>query len=266
MLENKKIKLKVGDNVVVLSSQLNGTIKDIISSGANGDSVFLVNVDGKDKAYLESNLQLVKNYNLKVDFNIDDVAIDFEIEDRLDEIIKKLNLVTSDEDSEQLRNACKLQAYLATKDDNEEININIGSSVTKSELYHGLYESDCDSIVNSYMFSEILKKVGMDVLNVALKNENGNFYVANLVLIGDEYYYFDVTLESVVFKENGANMENFVLSCGALGSDSYEQFFKPLCLLDFNNNLSDNSLPSNIAVSDIDIDIVNKLLIIDKAY
>lgn len=265
MTDNKKIKLGIGDNVIILSNNLTGVIKDIVSYGTDGDSVFLVNVDGKNKVYLESNLQLAKKYNLKVDFNIDDVAIDFEIEDRLDEIINDLKLVPSDEDSKQLRNACKLQAYLATKDDNEEININIGSSVTKSELYHGLYESDCDSIINSYMFSEILNKIGMNVLNVALKNENGNFYVANLVLIGDEYYYFDVTLESIVFKENGANIENFVLSCGALGSDSYEQFFKPLCLLDFNNNLSDNSLPSNIAVSDIDIDIVNKLLNIDKA-
>ena len=140
MTDNKKIKLGIGDNVIILSNNLTGVIKDIVSYGTDGDSVFLVNVDGKNKVYLESNLQLAKKYNLKVDFNIDDVAIDFEIEDRLDEIINDLKLVPSDEDSKQLRNACKLQAYLATKDDNEEININIGSSVTKSELYHGYYK------------------------------------------------------------------------------------------------------------------------------
>ena len=32
--------------------------------------------------------------------------------------------------------------------------------------------------------------------------------------------------------ENGGELKNFVLCCGALGRGSYEQFFKPMCLID----------------------------------
>ena len=108
--------------------------------------------------------------------------------------------------------------------------------------------------------SEILKKVGMNVLNVAMKSEDGQFYVSNLVLIDENYYYFDVTLETVVYQDNKVNDDEFVLCCGALGRRSYEQFFKPLCILDFNNSLGESKLPNNIAMDDIDIDLVNKLL------
>ena len=43
-----------------------------------------------------------------------------------------------------------------------------------------------------------------------------------------------------------------------MGKESYEKFFKPLCLIDFNDRLSPNKLPVNISKIDIDIDLVNK--------
>ena len=100
----------------------------------------------------------------------------------------------------------------------------------------------------------------MDVLNVVLKLQDSNYYVANLVLIGKEYYFFDLTLEREIFKDNGEDVDNFILCCAALGKNSYTQFFKPLCIVDFNDQLAPNSLPKNISSDDIDIDLLNKLL------
>ena len=255
-----KNKFNVGDEVEVISNGKVGFVKEITSYGS-GETVYLVEIEGMSKALLESNLKVIRRVNKVLDLNIDQLSATFQIEDKINEIIEKLKLVKPENEETQLLNASKLQMYLATLDEKgEAIKANIGSSVTTSELFDGLMNGKTDSIINAYIFSEILNKVGNDVLNVALKDENGVYYIANLVLIGDDYYYFDVTLERSVFIENGGEIENFVLCCGALGRGSYEQFFKPLCLIDFHDKLKENKLPENIARLDIDIDLVNKLI------
>ncbi len=258
-MEKKKTKFNVGDEVIVISSNARGKIKEI-NPYPGADNVYLVSVMGKDKVYAESNLQISKRDTVLISVNMNDMAVNFKIEDRIQDIISRLDLKETKDENEKLLNACRLEAYLATNRDYENTSFMIGSSVTKNELYHGLINGDMDSIINSYVFSEILKRIKMDVLNVALKNEDGLYYVANLVLLDGEYYYFDVTLETAVFEDNGSNLDNFVLCCGALGRNSYEQFFTPLCIIDFNEKLGESLLPNNIAYSDIDIDLVNKLL------
>lgn len=257
---DKVTEYEIGDEVFILDSKTRGVIKSVISYLGKGNNIYLVNVKDKDKMCVEYNLKLCKKS--KIDFSVDlnKMAIDFQIEDRIQDIIKNLEL--SKDKSSQLLNACKLQAYLTTNDDYVNTNFRIGNCVRKNELYHGLINGDYDSIINSYIFSEILKKVGIDVLNIAMKTEDGQFYVSNLVLIDNLYYYFDVTLEMAVYQENAK--DDFVLCCGALGRKSYEQFFKPLCLLDFNDLMKDSRLPNNIAERDIDIDIVNKMLIVGE--
>ena len=254
-------KFNVGDEVEIISNGSVGVIKEITSYMNNGDIVYMVEIAGKQKAYLESNLRMVRKLNSIANIDIDEMSASLQIEDKINEIIAKLNLRKPDSEETSLLNAAKLQMYLATNFNyDEETKLNIGSSVTKNELFHGLINGKLDSIVNAYIFSEILNKVGNNVLNVALKDENGAYYIANLVLIGTEYYYFDVTLEHSVFIENGGEIKNFVLCCGALGRGSYEQFFKPMCLIDFHDKLAENSLPDNIARLDIDIDLVNKII------
>lgn len=254
-------KFNVGDEVEIISNGSTGTIKEITSYVNNGDLVYMVDVKGKVKAYLESNIRLVRKINNIMDLDLNEMSVSFQIEDKINEIIIKLNLRPPENEESSLLNAAKLQKYLATNSNyDNETKINIGTSVTKNELFHGLVNGKLDSIVNAYIFSEILNKVGNKVLNVALKDENGEYYIANLVLIGDEYYYFDVTLEHSVFMENGGELKNFVLCCGALGRGSYEQFFKPMCLIDFHDKLAENKLPDNIARLDIDIDLVNKII------
>ncbi len=261
----KKAKYDVGDKVTLLSNNTVGTIKKIISYLGEGNNIYLVEVEGREKVCVETNLRITRKKNIAVNLNVSELGISIEIEDRIRDIIDLLDLKKSNEEEEQLLNASKLQAYLTVNDDYEETGKKIGNSVKRNELYHGLINGQNDSIINSYIFSEVLKAIGMDVLNVGLNDENGNFHVANLVLIGKEYYYFDVTLEMSVFYDNGSNEDEFVLCCGALGKKSYEQFFKPLCVLDFEDELGSNSLPENISKNDIDIDLVNKLLLIGNS-
>lgn len=255
-----KAKFEIGDEVAIISNGKIGTIKSIISYLGDGDNIYLVNIDGVDKTCVESNLRISRKKYTALTVDIKEIGINFMIEDKFKDIIDSLNLIEPKDEKDALVNAAKLQYYLTVNDEKDDEFTNIGNSVLKNQLYHGLFNGETDPIVNSYIFSEVLQKIGMKVLNVVLKLEDLSFYVANLVLIGDDYYYFDVTLEKELYKDNGADINNFVLCCGALGKESYEQFFKPLCLLDFKDRLAPNSLPKNIAMKDIDIDLVNKLL------
>jgi hypothetical protein len=253
-------KFEIGDEIAIISSGKIGTIKSIISYLGDGNNIYLVDVDGVDKTCVESNLRISRKKYTALSVDIKEVGINFMIEDKFREIIETLNLKEAHDDKGQLVNACKLQYYLTVNDETDDEITNIGNSVLKNELYHGLFNGETDPITNSYIFSEILHEVGMDVLNVVLKLEDSSFYVANLVLIGDDYYYFDLTLEKEIYKDNGSDPNNFVLCCGGLGSENYQQFFKPLCLLNFKDRLAPNSLPKNISMRDLDIDLVNKLL------
>ena len=260
MMKQLKAKFEVGDEVAVISNGSIGIIKSIISYLGEGDNIYLVTFNGLDKTCVESNLRISRKKYTSLAVDIKDIGINFMIEDKFKEIIEMLKLKHPNDEKEQLSNALKLHSYLVLNEENDTEITNIGNSVLKNQLYHGLFNGETDPIVNSYIFSEILHKIGMDVLNVVLKLEKSTFYVANLVLIGEDYYYFDLSLEKELFRENGSDVNNFIVCCGALGKESYEQFFKPLCLIDFNDRLAPNTLPKNIAQKDIDIDLVNKLL------
>ena len=127
-----------------------------------------------------------------------------------------------------------------------------------------LKEDVSDSLKNyvrdnlpSTLDSDIEKAIGIYIL-LATKLRYAPIYT-----LTEDYYdtqpYFDVTLEKEIFKENGSDVNNFIICCGAMGKESYEKFFKPLCLIDFNDRLAPNKLPVNISKIDIDIDLVNKL-------
>ncbi len=254
-------KFNIGDEVSIVSNGSVGIIKDVTSYVNNGDIVYLVDVGGKQKAYTGSNLRIVRKFNRALNVDISEMSANFQYEDKVNEILEKLQFVTPTNEETQLLNAAKLHMYLASDPSyDESTKKSIEFYIRKLEMFNDLLESRRDSIVNAYIFSELLNKAGNKVLNVVLRDENDEKYVANLVLIGDEYYYFDVTLEHSVFIENGGELQNFVLCCGALGKSSYEQFFKPVSIIDFHSKTIDNRLPDNVARLDIDIDLVNKLI------
>ena len=263
----RKLKFNIGDEVKVLSSGLRGIIKKVETYYGDDRNIYLIDVSGKEKVYTEKNLTLSRPKNNAVSLNLDELTINLQIDDKIRNIIGSLNLRKPENEDQQLLNAAKLQKYLVTNDEYiKNSKYGVGNSVTKNELYHGLINGKTDCIINSFVFSEILNKSGSNVLNVAFKDDAGKYYVSNLVLIGDEYYYFDVTLEKDVYLENKTDVNSFVLCSAALGRSSYEQFFKPLCLIDFHDVLGESVLPDNIALCDIDIDIVNKVLNMDDAY
>jgi len=254
-------KFNKGDEVEIISNNSIGTIKEITSYSSDDNTLYIVVIDGKEKIFAESNLKMVRKYNNVQGLNLDDVSSVFKIEDKVNEIVEYLGLSAPETTENQLVNACKAHMYLATINYlDDELKESIKKVISKNEIFQHIVDNKIDSVINSYLFSEILNKIGNKVLSVALIDESNEYYIANLVLINDDYYYFDTTLEHTVFLENGGELKNFVLCCGALGKSSYEQFFKPVSLVDFHDNNNTNELPSNIARLDIDIDLVNKLI------
>ncbi len=260
MEKEMNTKFVVGDEVTIVSNGNHGTVKSIASYLGEGRNIYLVRVDNVDKMCVESNLEIYRKKNTVFNLDLNEAGINFMIEDRINEIIEMLGLKRTKEDKDQLLNAAKLQAYLTISDDYENEKNSIGNNILKYNLYNGLVNGVDEPIINSCIFTQVLRKIGMDVKNVVLKLQDNAFYVANLVLIGKDYYFFDLTLEREIFRDNGENIENFILCCAALGKNSYTQFFKPLCVIDFNDILGPSMLPKNISTEDIDIDLLNKLL------
>ncbi len=121
-----KAKFNVGDEVEVISNGSIGVVKGITSYSKNGDSVYMVEIAGKQKAYLESNLRIVRKLNVIENLDLNEMTVSLQIEDKINEIIAKLNLMQPTSEESQLLNAAKLQMYLATNNNyDEETKVNI---------------------------------------------------------------------------------------------------------------------------------------------
>jgi len=251
------ILFKVGDKVLINNTREEGIIKEVVSVLGRGNNTYLVSVDNKDRMYMEDNLSLVRE-KLNIDLvNVDDISALIEIEDKIDEIVRKLNLSFDNDYDNRLLNAVKVQAYLTTLKESKSFEKTVTSNVVLEDLYNGFVNNKADYVTYSYMFSELLKRVGMNVLNVGAKDENGDFYVTNLVLLDNDYYYFDVNLERDIYEDSD---DELILCCAGIGSERYNRFFQPLCILNYNNTGKEEVLPKNIAKEDLDIEYVNSLI------
>lgn len=240
-------KFQVGDQVQLKTGEI-GTIKTIEMVLEEGNSLYLVHVEDQDLMYSESLLTLYKEKEGNKKSYKDKTS---------ERIIKELSLVNNPNEEESMKNACLLHKYLLLQE--------VDKLVDAKELdfqdnieFQGLLRDKEEYIKNSYIFSHILSQLGMVVLNVGLKDEDHNFYMANLVLLGDLFYYFDVTLEKEIYKEDP--QENFVLCCAALGKKIYEKYFTPVCILSFDGNKERALIPKNIAEDDFDIERINQMI------
>ena len=249
---------KTGDHVLINRTNEDGVIKEVVSVLGRGNNTYLVNVNNKNRMYVEEDLSLIRDKFCVEEVNADDIGFLIEIEDRIDELIKELKLSRSDSDETRLANAVKVQAYLVTMKEKKNFKSPVTSNVILEDLYNGFINNKADFVTYSYMFSEVLKRLGMKVLNIGAKDENGDFYVTNLVLIGDKYYYFDVNLDKEIL-DNSNDDEELILCCAGIGYDRYTRYFSPLSILNYNNSGIDVELPTNIAKEDIDIDYINSL-------
>lgn len=229
-----------------------GFIVRIISVLEEGNTLYLVDFPQGLKMVAEKDLEASKSEVRELkEVSLYDISVNIEVEDKIDEIIEQLGLVNSDDPNIVLSNACKLQRYLIeTCSVVKKYVGSMSNNIYYNELYNGLIIGDRNYLTNSLIFKETMKRVGATVHAVAMQDNKGLFYVSNLVLIGNEYYYFDVTLDTEVYLESDED-EELKLCCAGLGKEKYERYFKPVAILEYDPKVPNRELPSNIAIEDI---------------
>ena len=69
---NKEAKYKVGDEVKVVSTNDDGVIVKVAAILGDGYNLYVVAIDGREKMYSESNLELTKKKNPALDLDVTD--------------------------------------------------------------------------------------------------------------------------------------------------------------------------------------------------
>ena len=258
---NKEAKYKIGDEIKVISTNEAGTIVKVAAVLGDGYNLYVVALDGKEKMYSESNLELTRKSNPVTDLDVTDVSVELGLNGIVDDIIGRLNLRECDFGLDVVRNACLLQSYLAVNKDYDKEWESIGRNVLKNSIFHGLVNGDLDNISTALVYNYILSKLNMDVKCIACNDEDGNYYLTNLVLVDGMYFYFDPYLEKSVYQDRLAVNENevFQLCCAGLGKEEYEEFFTPLASLDLNDPMKETKIPDNISESSLDIEFIDRI-------
>lgn len=250
-------KFSVGDLVKVNKTGEIGTVTKVDKISDDYFN-YIVKIGDCERIYNEDYITIHRDTkDIKkiehIDFNR--VSYSIKVEDKIESIIRKLNLEKSDDKNTQLKNACKLVEYLSLRNKDKKVEIADTSDLKLNELYIGLSDSD-DGVANAYLFADILRRVNMDVLCVIVSDSEDKVHVANLVWIDGFYYYFDLSIERSI--SNDRKTKNFVLCCSGIGKNNYEKFFKPLSIL----NIDDNQkleLPDNISNDDLDFFTLNSI-------
>lgn len=251
----------IDDEVRLKSSNTTiGVVKQIVSILSDGNTLYLVDFPHGLKMVAEHEMELNREIVQTMDnVNLSDLGIVIEVEDKIQEIIDELGLTVSDYPSTVLVNACKLQRYLVSTYSIMKKYIGARSNnVLVNELYNGLIMGDRNYLTNSLIFREVMRKLDANVHCVAMQDSKGKFYVSNLLMIDDLYYYFDVTLDADIFLESKEEDE-LELCCAGLGRKKYEKYFKPISLLDFDTNVPNEPVPANISKDDIDSSIIREV-------
>ena len=92
MSKSVNTKFIVGDEVTIISNGSHGTIKNIVSYFGEGQNLYTVIVSGIEKLCIESNLEMYRKKNVAINLNLNEVEVTLLIEDKINEIINKLNL------------------------------------------------------------------------------------------------------------------------------------------------------------------------------
>ena len=258
---NKEAKYRVGDEIKIVSTNEIGNITKVAAVLGDGYNLYIVAVNGKEKMYSESNLDLVREKNPITDLDVTDVSVDLGLDTIVKDIISTLNLREIDNSLDSVRNACVLQSFLAINKEYDKEWDSIGRSVQKNSIFHCIVNGNLDNISTALVFNHILKRLNMDVKCIACNDEEGNYYLTNIVNIDDYYYYFDPYLEKNVYEERLKNNPNeiFQLSCAAVGSKEYCRFYKPLAVLDLDKVMDSTALPNNISDDSLDLGIIDRL-------
>lgn len=183
------------------------------------------------------------------------------IDRKINDIILELDLHETSDVYEQLSMACRLQKYIVLNnvfDDKVlgEKALDNNQNMYTRDLYRATVENRGVCTSNSAEFKEVLSRIGMDALCVFVKSKE-DVHMCNLVKIGGKYYYFDSTLEKSAYDTYKDDFDEFVLCAAGLGKKTYEMYYIPIGIM--NSNFDDNllTIPNNIALEDIPIEIIN---------
>ena len=257
--ENSKLDnlgLTVGTEVLI-DKKIGGGQGIIVEKvGDNGSgSIYKVESNNEIRRVSEFYLTPVKGIKKKQE----------EIDTEIDNIIKKLNLMTPKTLEEKLEVCCKVHWYIVNSNhyNNDMLTLkkeSVEEEKLINELYAAIVEKESVCSGNSLEFKEILSRLGVKVDTIVLKsNSSQEIHMSNLVELDNKYYFFDSTLDYYYndnFQKMGIEKE---MCCAAVGSDFYTKIYKPLYVIDA-NTLSLSDLPENIAVDSIPIKITNKFI------
>lgn len=242
--------------------------------GANGEDLYEI-IDENGEIHLmvpslfdkdESIIENVTNQTNLANNNNSIENIKIEIEQAINDIIKQLDLKESSDTMVQLRNCCLVQKYIVehntySEDIMKEKDNYKQEEITILDLYNAvvLHNGVCTS--NSLMFKKILEKVGVKSEVIGLiSNDTGSMHASNIVELDGQYYFFDSTLETTIYKANSMD-GSIILCCAGLGKNEYCQFYTPKVVLPDNPTDNVKPVPENISEYRIPPDIVNNLII-----
>lgn len=205
--------------------------------GANGEDLYEI-IDENGEIHLmvpslfdkdESIIENVTNQTNLANNNNSIENIKIEIEQAINDIIKQLDLKESSDTMIQLRNCCLVQKYIVEHNTyNEDIMKEKDNykqeEMTILDLYNAvvLHNGVCTS--NSLMFKKILEKVGVKSEVIGLiSNDTGSMHASNIVELDGQYYFFDSTLETTVYKANSMD-GSIILCCAGLGKNDIVNF------------------------------------------
>lgn len=185
----------------------------------------------------------------------------------MERIITSLDLKVSEDPFNQLKNCCRLQAYMAEQNNYngsvmDEKKDYPDEFITDIDLHNALIKKSCVCTSNSLMFQSILSRLGIPVecVGLTVNSETGGFHMANIVFLNGEWYYFDTTLEGTIRRDNSD--KDLVLCCAGLGSEEYCRYYTPQCIVRKNETCQ---LPGNISTENIPFPVVNSFLS-EEAY
>lgn len=171
-----------------------------------------------------------------------------EIKAKTEDILKFLNIKSSNDYMMQLENAMKIHKYICqnltyTPSVMQEKKESEVEDILLDELYNGLINKRGVCTTDAIMFKHLLSQIEMHGDVVILKSKEGGAHAATLVQLGDESYYFDTTLERTIFEEQSNDPERFVFRCAGLGQQEYDKYYTPIGVLQENLNEDEDLLP-----------------------
>lgn len=271
--------IKAGDTITSFALPGNGKGKVVKKymdrTGYNGEDLYeIIDENGQTHSMVSSLFDTPENNSINekestVNNNGRDIErIKKEIDEEIDRIIEQLGLEKSSDVMVQLKNCNLVQKYIVeTNGYNENIMKEKSEYETEDivilDLYNAvvLHNGVCTS--NSLMFKKILEKVGVNVEVVGLFSSEGGMHASNLVELDGEYYFFDSTLESSIYRDKGKD-GNLILCCAGLGKNEYCQFYTPQVILPDNPTDMVKPIPKNISESRIPMEIINHFVQNDK--